>query len=304
MIASVIQGILEPEHGSRIEVDSPRWFAWLAENKSFRYESNSSAPFTVRKEKSDYWYGYRKIAGKLHKRYIGRTAEINAERLEAIGEGLSSPSRPQLPKVTEKVTEEVAEKVTEAVTQEATQVTENRIAALEARLQLVEELLGKLQANDSSIESLRPDTEEIEKLRASLERSDTLIRLRNQEIAELNSRLTRKDEIIAECNEEIEQLKSQVATASKKISELEGENSEQFAELKKQGAEIEELKSELARRSEGKSEKSATASQDLPDAVNLSEKAGDLLSFFKTLLPKNTKLPSSTISKIEKILEE
>lgn len=300
MIASVIQGILEPEHGSMIEVDSPRWFAWLAENKSFRYESNSSAPFTVRKEKSDYWYGYRKIAGKLHKRYIGRTAEINAERLEAIGGGLSSPSRSQLPKVTE----EVAEKVTEAVTQEATQVTENRIAALEARLQLVEELLGKLQANDSFIESLRPDTEEIEKLRASLERSDTLIRLRNQEIAELNSRLTRKDEIIAERNEEIEQLESQVATASKKISELEGENSEQFAELKKQGAEIEELKSELARRSEGKSEKSAAASQDLPDAVDLSGKAGELLSFFKTLVPKNKKLPSSTISKIEKILEE
>ena len=71
-------------------------------------------------------------------------------------------------------------------------------------------------------------------------------------------------------------------------------------ELADREKELEHLRSELS----DLKQKSAAASQDLPDAVDLSGKAGKLLSFFKTLLPKNIKLPSSTISKIEKILEE
>ena len=76
-------------------------------------------------------------------------------------------------------------------------------------------------------------------MRRSLERSDTLINLRNQEIAALNSRLAAKEETIAEAAEqfdrldqEVTQLRSQLATeragreeAEKKLEELQ-ENSE------------------------------------------------------------------------------
>ena len=49
------------------------WLEWLGRTQSFRYVPKENAPFTVRKEKSrrgdgDYWYGYRKVGGKLHKR--------------------------------------------------------------------------------------------------------------------------------------------------------------------------------------------------------------------------------------------
>ena len=135
MTFSVVQGILKPEYGSMIQIDTKCWFSWLIDNKSFRYESNTFAPFTVRKEKSDYWYGYRKVAGKLHKRYIGRSLEVTQEKLESVAEDLDSPALLETHKVTQSVTEVVTEGVTDA-----------RIAALEARLQLMEERLGKLRA--------------------------------------------------------------------------------------------------------------------------------------------------------------
>lgn len=138
MTFSVVQGILKPEYGNMIQIDTKCWFDWLTENKSFRYESNTHAPFTVRKEKSDYWYGYRKVAGKLHKRYIGRSLEVTQKKLELVAEELSNPveGRKVTPLVTQAVPEVVADKVT----------YEDRISALEARLQLMEERLGKLRA--------------------------------------------------------------------------------------------------------------------------------------------------------------
>ncbi len=141
MTFSVAQGILDPGTGSMVEIDSSRWFAWLEEHNSFRYESNHHAPFTVRKEKSDYWYGYRKVTGKLHKRYIGRSIEVTQVKLESVAEALNLPPEPRIPKVTQLVTEKVTQLVTDKVT-----VTDDRVGALEARLQLVEERLGKLRA--------------------------------------------------------------------------------------------------------------------------------------------------------------
>ncbi|MEG5238689.1 hypothetical protein [Microcoleus sp. AT9b-C3] len=135
MTFSVVQGILEPEYGSMIQIDTKCWFSWLTDNKSFRYESNTFAPFTVRKEKSDYWYGYRKVAGKLHKRYIGRSLEVTQEKLESVAENLDSPTPSEKRKVTQSVTEVVTDSD-----------TDTRITALEARLQLMEECLGKLRA--------------------------------------------------------------------------------------------------------------------------------------------------------------
>ena len=82
-------------------------------------------------------------------------------------------------------------------------------------------------------------------------------------------------------------------------NKLRGEVQELRSQLATERADREEIEAELS----DLKQNSASASQDLPDAVDLTEKAGEVLSFFKSLLPKNTKLPSGTISKIEKILE-
>jgi len=104
MVVAVIQGRLRTECGKVTKIDSYRWYAWLAENQTFRYESNEHAPYTARKEKNGYWYGYRKVLGKLHKCYIGRTSDMTAKRLEEIGMTLNTPSLARQAKFAYKVT--------------------------------------------------------------------------------------------------------------------------------------------------------------------------------------------------------
>lgn len=152
MTFSVVQGILEPEYGSMIQIDTKCWFAWLTENDSFRYESNNHPSFRARKEKK-YWYGYRRVDGKLYKRYIGVSNEVTQDRLEQTAEEFVEISTPNKidPKKVEALhralnttaNSESSEPVTEQVTDT---VTHDRILALEVRLRLMEERLGKLKA--------------------------------------------------------------------------------------------------------------------------------------------------------------
>src|SRR4028118_1066455 len=113
-IAVVIQGTVEVE-GKVFEFDSPKGLVWLESATSFRFEpTGASKPYTVRKESGkggNYWYGYRKVSGKLHKRYIGKSLEITSERLEEIAEALNVPPQPRLPKVTDRVIDKVTERV-------------------------------------------------------------------------------------------------------------------------------------------------------------------------------------------------
>jgi hypothetical protein len=127
-IPSMAGGILIPESGTSIVIseDTQRWLQWLESAQSFRYIPESSdAPFTARKEKSDYWYAYRKMAGKLHKRYIGKPGELTLERLEEVASLLNEPSQPrpektpqELPKpeLTKYVTNDDITRLWEAIT--------------------------------------------------------------------------------------------------------------------------------------------------------------------------------------------
>jgi hypothetical protein len=45
------------------------------------------------------------------------------------------------------------------------------------------------------------------------------------------------------------------------------------------------------------------ADQNPPPAIDLSDKAGEVVNFFRTLLPKDTKLPKNIMSKLREILE-
>ena len=98
-IPIVAGGMLETNRGKVVELSSPQWLKWLETNKSFRYEPSSEVKgFTVRVEQSGYWYGYRKIQGKLHKRYVGKPEELTQSRLEEIAQLLEQPPEPRKPK--------------------------------------------------------------------------------------------------------------------------------------------------------------------------------------------------------------
>jgi len=135
MVAAVVQGLLKTECGKVTEIDGINWYAWLTENQTFRYESNEHAQYTARKERSDYWYGYRKVSGKLHKRYIGKTFDMTAKRLEEIGGTLNIPSQPRQAKVTDKVTVTIAD---------------SRIEALEAQISELERELSELRSQQQT----------------------------------------------------------------------------------------------------------------------------------------------------------
>src|SRR5205823_4731996 len=65
---------------------SQEWFVWLDEVSSFSFHSRSGHTCTVRKERvqrgDSYWYGYRQKSGKTVKRYLGRSGDLNINRLE------------------------------------------------------------------------------------------------------------------------------------------------------------------------------------------------------------------------------
>jgi DNA-binding SARP family transcriptional activator len=71
-----------------IAVGSAAWYAWLADdrNRSFSL-TTATGRVTVRREQKRhtwYWYAYQRRAGKLHKAYVGRTAELTPERLQSV----------------------------------------------------------------------------------------------------------------------------------------------------------------------------------------------------------------------------
>ena len=302
-IPSVVQGLIQIEGGKVFELDSPKGAAWLESIGSFRFEpAGGGKPCTVRREGSGYWYGCRKVAGKVRKKYIGKSSEVSIAKLEEIAAALEVPPVQRVGKVAE-VAQEVAQ-VTQVA--EVAEVAQDRLTALELEVAslrkaleaLQEALPGKLESGDSAelpkvadevahevadkvAEELQNELSNLktenENLRRQLESSDRLVSRKNQEISELNSRL---------------------AGANQKISDSDEELSKQFEELERQDAEIHNLKSkiqnlesELARRSGENSEKSAAASE-LPEAA-------DLLNQLKTRRKKS----KTDLADIEAILE-
>lgn len=132
-IPVVYKGLVE-EKSFWVDPNNPAWLEWLDSNKSFRYEpSETDKGFTARREKAGYWIGYRKISGKLHKKYIGKSEDITLEVLEQAARELDKPPQPK-------------EKPSKSVTN---CVTDNEVTQLRGEVQALREevqALVKLEA--------------------------------------------------------------------------------------------------------------------------------------------------------------
>lgn len=153
-IPSVMQGLIEVEGGRVFELDSSKGLVWLESVTSFRYEpTTANKPYTVRKESGkggDYWYGYRKVSGKLHKKYVGKTSEVNTAKLEEIAEALNVVPEPRLQKAAQAVTDSVTQQVTDIVTRAEFLAMQSEVQALRESLEaLRSELPGKSDAGNS-----------------------------------------------------------------------------------------------------------------------------------------------------------
>jgi chromosome segregation ATPase len=265
-IPSVVQGMIKTEDGKVFELDSPKGSAWLESISSFRFMPNDdSKPYTVRKESSIYWYGCRKIAGKVRKKYIGKSSEVSVAKLEEVAEVLDL-----LPVQTNKVAQKVVEKVVEKVAE----VAQDRLTALElqvANLQKVvetlqEELLGKLESGNSS-ELPKVDNGVAERLQndlGNLNAENEKLRADYAALLESSTAVTNK------LREEVREVRSQLETERVDREEIEME----LAELK---------------------QKSVAARKDLPEA-------GDLLNQLKARR-KKSKADLADLETILEILE-
>jgi chromosome segregation ATPase len=274
-IASVVQGLIETEDGKVFELDSCKGSAWLESVISFRYvPTGANKPYTVRQETKkggDYWYGYRKVAGKLHKKYIGKSSELSTAKLEEIAEALNTPQQPRVTQVTDtvtQVTELNSQRVTDAVTDRH---TAERVTALELQFQALQEsleelrsmLLGKPDGLSNSSESLNPSgvtDKELHNELSNLKDENEKLRVDYAALLESSTHVTNK------LRQEVQELRSQ---------------------LEQERADREEVEAELAEQKQ----KSAPASE-LPEAADL----------YNQLKAKRKK-SSASLADVELILE-
>jgi hypothetical protein len=225
-IPLVVQGKIELEDGKVLKLDSSKGSTWLESTNSFRFEpTGANKPYTVRKESGksgDYWYGYRKVAGKLHKKYIGKSSELSTAKLEEVAEALNTSPQPRVAgKVTE-VKETNSQAVTDAVTDNR---DADRLTALELQVQALQESLEalrialsgkseglsyspkllKLEVTDNELQiELGSLKVESENLRQRLAESQDTIETLNRGTEALNEWLAVANQAIIERDEKIE----------------------------------------------------------------------------------------------------
>lgn len=295
-IASVVQGLIEIEGGKVFELDSCKGSAWLESIGSFRYEpTGANKPYTVRQETKkggDYWYGYRKVAGKLHKKYIGKSSELSTAKLEEIAEALNTPQQPRVTQVADtvtQVTEANNQQVTDAVTDSH---TAERVTALELQVQalresleaLRSELLGKPEGLGNFSEL--PNPYEVTDSELQIELGNLKTELSN--LATENEKLRADYDALLESSTVVtNKLRQELAEVRSQLAAEQADREAVEAQLVDRGEQIRQLLSELA----DLKQKSAAA-RELPEAA-------DLLNQLKTRRKKS----KADLADLETILE-
>ena len=88
----LVQDKFAPQNTS---IGSSAWFTWLTQNKSFRYSPSLEGynylrcDITVRNRTKDYWYAYRKVSGVQRTFYLGKTKDLDYEKLQQAVDELS-----------------------------------------------------------------------------------------------------------------------------------------------------------------------------------------------------------------------
>jgi vacuolar-type H+-ATPase subunit I/STV1 len=312
-IPAVVQGTVELD-GKVFEFDSSKGLAWLKSVTSFRFEpTGANKPYTVRKESGkggDYWYGYRKVAGKLHKKYIGKSSDVSTTKLEEIAEVLNTPPQPRVIRKVTEVTEVNSSGVTDRVTDnhDADRLTalELQVQALQESLEALREALpGKSEGLSDSPKLLKlevTDTElqielsnlkvESENLRQRLAESQDTIETLNWGTEALNERLAVANQAILERDDSIELLRQELTENTRyyagrlneagatigifkdKLAAAQAKNQRLQNGLNSSQAQVAELRPQLeterAQREENK--KSAPTEKNLPEAADLLNK--------------------------------
>jgi chromosome segregation ATPase len=286
--------MIETEDGKVFELDSHKGLAWLESIKSFRFEpSGDSKPYTVRLEASAYWYGCRKVAGKVRKKYIGKSSSLSVAKLEEIAEALEILPVSRANKVAEVA--EVAEKVTE--------VAEDRLTALElqvANLQKAVEVLqkalsGKLESSDF-LELPKVDNEVAEQLQNELGNLKDENEALRQELAKEKENYGALTIISQQLNQQLEEVKADRAKILESSTHVTNKLRQEVQELRSQ------LETERASREETEAELFELKQNSAP-AATVSEKLTPDAATILSQLRAKRKKSKTDLADLEAILE-
>jgi len=127
----------------KLKPDTPEYFHWLANLKSFHF-SGKNGHFTARRESvknkdgsskdTAYWSAYRRFNKKQHRKYLGLTEKLTINALEEVAQQLETicTSQPPAPK-------------TKRRTPEKREILYARIKAREETIEQKEEVIDKLE---------------------------------------------------------------------------------------------------------------------------------------------------------------
>ena len=159
-----------------ISLGSDAWFTWLTQNKSFRYHPSSEgynyprADITVRNRTKDYWYAYRKVNAVQRTYYLGKTKDLDYEKLQQAVDELSL-SDAQYQKLFQDRRAGVHTKFVHPV------VEQEELLKLQLE---IKELKEKLAIAEEIVEVAREVTANIIPSKSNMIRGNALIKLRDK----------------------------------------------------------------------------------------------------------------------------
>jgi chromosome segregation ATPase len=226
-----MQGLIETQDGKVFELDSPKGAAWVEAIGSFRFEpSGDSKAYTVRREPSGYWYGCRKVAGKVRKKYIGKSSSVSIAKLEEIAEALEVPPVPRANKVAE-----VAQEATQVaeVAQDRLTILELEVANLRKAIEALQEALpGKSEPGDSA-ELPKVNSEVAEELQNELSNLKAENEYLRQKLAESRDTVETLNWGTEALNKKLEAVQAENQRLQNDLGNLQAER-EELAQLKKE----------------------------------------------------------------------
>jgi len=129
------------------------------------------------------------------------------------------------------------------------------------------------------------DHNEEESLRQQLQQTQEELKQTQEELKQTQEEFKQAQEQLAIASQELDATNLQLTAAGQQLAELRSQLDIERAD----GTQVETQLSELQ--------------QNPAPMIDLSGKAGEVVNFFRTLLPKDTKLPKNTMSKLREILE-
>ncbi|MFM6220507.1 MAG: hypothetical protein ACKPDM_09095, partial [Dolichospermum sp.] len=221
-----------------IKIDSDSWFQWLGENASFKFTAGFGGEDSYRARKEVlggvvYWYAFKKVNGKLHKRYIGKPHEVTHNRLCEVAKSIRDVKvRPaKEDKINNDSNQIVNINLQEIVNQLVNQVQElsNRLANLENK--------------GDNTNGKKPECLPNEELEVKLVELTNELNSKNSKLSKLTNQLHDKDMQLSELTNELANKDMQLSELTNTIVNLNSKLSELTNELTNKDSQLQDLKS-------------------------------------------------------------